>query len=187
MSAPNLAEILRLPGKLSHSPTDLTTAYPHGGTALGTCGRVALRPISTPFVVTGWEFGGAAVDVVQGGPGWTLDATLREWDPDALGILFPCYATGAQGGATLQLRAQTAASRAGIVVGASFSRVVVFTPDGTDDLPLILIRRAVPAIVETAEMALRGNTDAGIAVRWYATPDSSARIADVGRRRELTL
>lgn len=187
MSAPDLSKILRVPGRLSHSPTSLSTDYPHGGTALGTVGALDLLPIDTPFVVTAEEFGGSPVDAVSGGPFWVLDGVLREYDADALAILFPCYAAGARGGPTVQIRATTSGTRAGQRLGASLSRVIVFTPDAVDDYPLVVIRRAVPAIQDTARLAFRGNDPAGLPVRWYATPDSSARIADWGPRRDLTL
>jgi hypothetical protein len=187
MSTPDISKVLRLPGRLSHTPTSLATAYPHGGTALGTVGSLDLVPRETPFAVTAEEWGGTPSEFVSGGTIWLLEAKLREFDADALSILFPGYASGARGGPTLQIRAATNASRAGQNLGALLSRVLVFTPDAVDDFPLVIFRRAVPAIAESAKLAFRGNEAGTIACCWYATPDSNAKIADVGRRRDLTL
>ena len=178
MSAPDVANILRLPGKLSHSPTSLTTAYPHGGTALGTVGRRRWRPMLPPFVVTAWEWGGAPLPRRD---------ELREFDADALAALLPQYAAGAQGGPTLKLKANVDATRAGISLGTSLGKVVVFTPDGLDDLPLVLFRRGIPAAADDVSFALSGAESGALKFRWYATPDSAGLVADVGMRRDLTL
>lgn len=186
MTAPDVSAILRLPGKLSHTPTDLTSAYPHGGTALGTFGKVEWVPRTPPFVITAWEWGGAPTEVIECGSEWMLSGELREWDKDALSALFTSYAAGAQGGPVLKLRANVNGTRAGAVAGDR-SKVLVFTPDGVDDLPVVLFRRAVPSIDDQIRAALRGNASAQLAVRWYVTPDSSGYMADVGMRRDLTL
>lgn len=187
MSTPDVANILRLPGKLSHSPTSLATAYPHGGTALGTVGRRRWRPMIPPFVVTAWEWGGAPCEVIQGGGAWVLEGELREFDADALAALLPQYAAGAQGGPTLKLKANVDATRAGVSLGTSLGKVVVFTPDGLDDLPLVLFRRGVPAPADDVSFALSGAESGALKFRWYATPDSAGLVADVGMRRDLTL
>ncbi len=187
MSTPNLSAILRMPGRLSHSPTDLSLSYPHGGTAIGAVGKVDLRPLDPPFLVTAEELGGAPIELIDGGARWVLDAELREFDADALAALFPFYAAGARGGATLKHTANTDGQRAGLAVGASLSVVLVFTPDSPDDHLFAIFRRAVPAIQETAVLALRANASTGIAVRWYAMPNSSFRAFDFGRRRDLVL
>lgn len=187
MSAPDLANILRVPGRLSHSPTDLSTAYPHGGTALGAVGKATLRPIEPVFAVTGEEVGGAPVELISGGARWVLDVELREYDADALAVLFPFYAAGARGGPMLKFTANASGQRAGQVLGTALAVLLVFTPDSPDDHQFLLLRRAVPAIQETAALALRGNASGTFAARWYATPDSSWRVFDHGRRRELTL
>lgn len=187
MSAPDLANLLRVPGRLSHTPTDLSTAYPHGGTALGAVGKVDLRLLDPPFLVTAEEIGGAPVEVIEGGARYVLDAELREFEAAALAAIFPFYAAGAKGGPTLSHTATTSGQRAGLAIGSALSFVLVFTPDNPDEHPFLIFRRAVPAIQETAMLALRGNASFGIATRWYATPDSSWRTINFGRRRDLTL
>lgn len=190
MSTPNVANLLRVPGRLSHTPTSTTTlraAYPHGGTALGTVGRLNLRPTATPFPLTAEEWGGRVVDLIDGGAGWVLDAELREWDADALAALFPFYATGAQGGPSLSFTVTSSSHRAGKIVGDSLSRVLVFTPDAPDHHPVLVARRAVPAVQESALLALRANETVGIAVRWYLTPDANGKVFDFANRRDVTL
>jgi len=189
MSAPDVGSILRVPGRLSYGPTNtasLQTDYPHGGTALGLVGEVAIRPVDPVFVETAQEWGGAPVDLLEGGPRWVLDFKLRELEASALGAIFPCYAAGTFGGPVLKYVANGAV-RPGFRVGTVVSVVLVFTPDSPDDYPMLLVRRAVPAVQETALLALRGNLGVSIPARFYATPDTNKAVFDYGVRRELVL
>lgn len=187
MTAPNVSKMLRIPGKLSHSPTSLATAYPHGGTALGTV-SVALRFVEPTFLVTAEEWGGCVVELIDGGLQPVLDVEIREVaDPDSLAAVFPCYAAGAAGGPTLVYSVDSTAHRAGRRIGDTLSRVLVFTPDNVEEHPWIIFRRAVPALRESVEMTLRGNSTAALRVLWYATPDSNKKVLDWGRRRDLVL
>jgi hypothetical protein len=188
VSTPDISKIFSVPGRLSHSPTSLSTAYPHGGTAIGSVGKFTPYPRDPSFPLRAVEWGNAVYDVVEGGHDWVFTAELREvLDADALAAIFPCYAAGASGGPILTVRAGTDSQRAGVVLGASFSRVVLFTPTAEDDHPWLIIRRAVPAIQATAELALRGNDELRWPVMWYATPDSNKAVLDFGLRRDLTL
>ena len=186
MSTPTVGRILSVPGRLSHTPTSLATAYPHGGTALGTCGRVSLRPYTYAMPITAEEFGGVPSDFLYGGEGWVLEATLREIDDlDALSILFPIYVAGAAGGPILRANAYSGV-RAGTYLG-DLAKVIVFTPDNPDDHQWLIVRRAVPLIDETAMLAFRANEDLGIPVMWSCTPDSVGRQIEYGKRRDITL
>lgn len=185
MTAPNPANLLRVPGRLSHSPSSLGT-YPHGGTALGLA-SVTFRPRESVFVQTAVEWGGIPVELIDQGPAWTLDAMMREWDADSLAALFPCYAAGRSGGPILKYTADSTVHRAGRKVGTTLGKVVVFTPDSPAEHPWLILRRAVPAIQETAEMAMRANTTVTLPVRWYATPDGNRDVFDWGQLRDLTL
>lgn len=188
MSTPDISNVFSVPGRLSHSPSDLSTAYPHGGTAIGTVGKLTPYPRDPAFPLRAVEWGNAVYDVVEGGNDWVVTAELREvLDADALAAIFPCYTTGRSGGPILKVKAGTDAQRAGVVLGTAFSRVVVFTPDSPDQHPWLILRRAVPAIQATAELALRGNDELRWPVMWYATPDANKDVLDFGLRRDLTL
>ena len=50
--------ILRIPGRLCVGPTDLTTAFPHGGTALGVTRALEFRFGYRTYNATAEEFGG---------------------------------------------------------------------------------------------------------------------------------
>ncbi len=146
MSTPDISNVFAVPGRLSHTPTSTATlqqAYPHGGTAIGAVGRVTPYPRDPAFPLRAVEWGNAVYDVVEGGHDWVITAELREvFDADALAAIFPCYAAGASGGPVLSVNAGTDAQRAGILLGTTFSRVVVFTPDSPDEHPMLILRRA---------------------------------------------
>lgn len=185
MSVPSVSGLLAVPGRLSHTPTSLSTAYPHGGTAIGTCGHVNLRPYTFALPITAEEFGGSPSDFVYGGEGWVLEATLREFDADALSMMFPIYVAGAQGGPVLRADANSSV-RAGSLLG-DLAKVIVFTPDNADDHPWLIVRRAVPMIDETAMIALRASEEVGVSFLWSCTPDSDGKQFELGKRRDLTL
>jgi hypothetical protein len=184
---PDVSRILRVPGRLSHTPVSLATAYPHGGTALGTVARARARPVDPAFVETAQEYGGAPVDLIEGGPRWVLDFELRDvQDAAALSAVFPCYVAGRSGGPVLKFNAGGSV-RAGFRVGTLLSFVLVFTPENEDAHPWLILRRAVPAVQETAALALAGNLSPVLPVRFYATLNSAKDVFDWGRRRDLTL
>ena len=187
MATPDISKLLRIPGRLSHTPTSLASAYPHGGTAIGTVGSVDFRLNAAPFEVTAQEWSGAVIDLIETTPRPVFDFTLREvLDIAALAAMFPCYVVGAQGGPILKFNV-AGAVRGGFKIGASLSFVVVFTPDSPDDHPFLILRRAVPAIQESAVLAFRGSQEVGIPLRFYATPNSTKDVFDFGLRRDLTL
>jgi len=186
MSTPNVENLLRIPGRFSHSPTSLSTAYPHGGTAIGTCEGVDFALGQGHVPITGEEYGGQPVDAVYCGEFPRIYATLMEFDPDALAALFPCYLAGASGGPSLTVDVNSSV-RAGSRLG-DLAKVVVFTPDSPDATqPWLLARRAVPMIDQTIRLAQRGNVSWGAPVMWMLTPDTSARVYNYAARRDITL
>lgn len=186
MSTPNVANLLRVPGRFSHSPTNLSLPYPHGGTAIGTCEGVDFAPVQIHRPITGEEYGGQQVSGVYCGEQPRIYATLMEYDADALAILFPCYVAGTSGGPSLTVDVNSSV-RAGSRLD-DLARVLVFTPDSPDSTqPWLLARRAVPMIDEAIRIAQRGNVSWGAAVVWALTPDTSGRVYNYAARRDITL
>ncbi len=44
MGTTDVSQVLRVPGRLCINPTNLATAWPHGGTGLGVVGSSVLEP-----------------------------------------------------------------------------------------------------------------------------------------------
>lgn len=186
MTTPNVANMLRVPGKLVHSPSTLSGSFPYGGTGLGVFTSVTIQPVQLHCPIVAEEYGGVQTDAVYGGEQMRLVATLREFDADSLGTIFPCYAAGNSGGPTL-VGDVDGSARAGSRLG-SLAKVLLFAPDSPDaGGPWLLARRALPLVNETAAMALRGNETWGVSVMFALTPDSSGRQFSIGARRDITL
>ena len=186
MTTPNTGNMLRVPGKLVHTPTTLSGAFPYGGTGLGVCTSISVLPVQLHAPITAEEYGGVQTDAVYGGEQMRLIATLREFDADSLAAIFPCYAAGTAGGPTL-VGDVDGSARAGSRLG-SLAKILLFAPDSPDaGGPWFLARRALPLVAETAQMALRGNETWGVPVVWALTPDSSGRQFSIGARRDIAL
>ncbi len=94
MASTDLPSVLQVPGRLVVAPTNLSAAYPYGGTELGAVHRIAVRRVAASFDVMATEYGGAVVETIQGGENWALAATLRQYDDDAVSTVFPNTALG---------------------------------------------------------------------------------------------
>lgn len=186
MATPSPCNIAQVWGRLSHSPTDLSLAYPHGGTAIATCDKPTVFWTQEPFEIRSHAFGGAVSDVIYAGEDCILKTELREiLDPAALAAIFPIYTTGLLGGVVLRADANSAA-RSGTLLGA-LAKVIVFTPFNIDKHPFLIVRRGVPALQETAKLVFSSMEEARIPVQWYMTPDSNGKQYEFGKRTEITL
>ncbi len=186
MTTPNVRDLLFIPGRLSHSPSSLTSAYPHGGTALGLTRGLAIKLNSSydpEAVIEAEEYGGEITDAIQQGEGASVSCVLHSWDADALSKIFPNTAAGT----TTQKRQVSAPGsvRAGSRL-SSRSIVLVFTPDNPDHHPMFILRRALPALQTAQEINLRLDREAGIAAVFLGIRDTSGRLYDFGMRHDLS-
>lgn len=192
MADANVRDILRVPGRLYINPSDITAAPPFGsGTAIGLTRDVEFRMGLRTGVVTAEEWGSAPVEVVHSGEAAVLACVLREWDDDAIALVFPNTGAGAlSGNATVLGRSFGAGvNRAGYLLSAQ-SAVLLFAPlslDGTPAHPMVIVRKAIPMVEETAMLQMSLAEELGMGVVFQAIPDSSGRLYDVGARDDLTL
>jgi len=181
MSKPNVRDILTVPGRLSVGPTDLLAPYPHGGTALGIVLETVLI-LDVPYQSIIAEEYGERVEGIVTGQGCALGFLLRGWDFDTLDLIFPNVAAGAASG-----RARISAPGT-IRPGEPMSNrsvVLLFTPDDIDRHPMFLMRRALPAVRETAEIALRLDQEYGVPAIFVGIRDTSGRLYEVGLAHDL--
>ena len=191
MASPNVRNILRLPGRLVAAPTNLLAAYPHGGVELGVVRDVEFRPGIKASLVTAEEYGGVVTEAIYAGEAPILACVLRSFDNDLIERLFlntsVPVVSGASGDRIILGRASGAGvNRAGTLRDAS-AIVLLFTPKNVDMHPMVLIRRAIPMVEETAALALSLSQELGLGLVFYCAPDSSGRTYDVGKRQDLTL
>lgn len=186
MSAGNVARTLRAPGRLVINPTDLTLAFPYGGTEVGKTRLVVLRNLSPSlFRVTSEGLGGEPTDILEGPPHYVFACFLRGWDDDAVRMFFADnYVQGAASGHAL-LR-EPGARRSG---SSALGRAVrlLYVPDDPVGAPAMLAYRAVPDWDDNAELAFQRRDELGIPLLAELVRGASGKILEVGRVADLTL
>src|SRR5688500_3826453 len=94
MATANVRNILRLRGRLCFNPTNLATAFPHGGTALGLTRSGVFHLGMKTVLNEAEEWGGIVSKAWYAGEKPFLAAVLREFDNDAIGAVFPNTGAG---------------------------------------------------------------------------------------------
>src|SRR3972149_495263 len=97
MVAPNARSIIRVPGRLIADPTDLSAAYPYGGTELGIVRDAEFRFGVKTKLVTAEEWGGQVVEGFYAGESCVFIAVMRGYDNDMIGQVFMSTGLGASG------------------------------------------------------------------------------------------
>jgi len=182
MSAPVAQHIDHVPGYLCADPTDLSAAFPHGGTALGVCRDQRFRPGTRHFPVVAEEFG-QVVEGVYVGQSGVFVAVMRQLDDDMLLKMFRGAAAGTSGRTLVGADETDDADRAGIAP----TPVVLYFSPLSDTQPGIILYRAVPLVDQAAEINGRLDDDVGTAVMFLATPDDQGRSYAIGLRGDLSL
>ncbi len=177
----------RISGRLCKDPTDLSLAFPHGGTDLGAIrsGVFAFNEISQEIISE--ELGATPVDYLWQGHRASLSLVLREWDNDALTELFPNLATGASGKALIRgLRyGSTSDTPPGSLLSDRSSAILVSPRDPIH--PAVLLYEAMPMLSETSGLQMSIGQDFGVAVVFHPLHNASGKQFAVGLLEDLTL
>lgn len=184
MSAIDVARALRVPGRLSFGPSDLTTAWPHGGTGLGFAAQIRVEYRPTAAEVTGEEFDGGVVALLQGREDLRIFASLRDADNDAIA---QCFLNSAAGSVSQHRVWQVGGTNIGGYDWAARAVVLVFTPDAADVHPMVLMKNAVPMVAPEMTAELSIGQPYRNALQFVGLPDTDGVLGYVGRRKDLTL
>lgn len=192
MGTLDVRAIRRVPGRLAFGCTDLTLAWPHGGTGIGATRDLIATRFGAGYQVAIEAYGGEPVEFIEPGEAWGIGGRIRTFDDDALGKAFANTATGAV--SQHKVVSAPGSVRAGNWMSAR-SFVCVFTPEGAThavsatapdvDAPCIVLYRCLPVMGDPLEIALTRQDDAGIRFAWIGIRDSSGRIMAFGRRSDL--
>ena len=171
-----------VPGQLAVNCTDFSTAFPHGGTALGEVTDAALVIYNPKQTITAEEHGIEPYEVIDGGMSWSLACMLREWNKDAYAQFFLNSGTGAtSGNATIEHPDTN-------VAGYSYSdreAVFAFSPYNLKSHPIVVFYAGMPMLNDTSElaMALGGGSSTmwGVPVVILGRRDGSERMIYCGR------
>lgn len=183
MAAPNVLNVIRGPARLILNPTDLTAAYPYGGTELGLARGCIFEYGTTTHYVTAEEWANRSNAVYCGDAG-AIRCVLRGWDADAIGTVARTYAAGNSGAPTIAPDTNTA-PRAGTQIPGY--KILMAQSESPATMPSVLVYYGLPAIDPEAQLELSRNKEAGTAVRFDAAPDSSGRTYFVGLIGDMTL
>jgi len=173
----------RSPGCLVWTPTDLSIAYPYGGTALGALAQeLEFSPgYRVREEASGEDRGVDRVGVLLLGARPELTAVLAEWSAAALARAFPgCYAAGVL--SALAQATYPGARAAGDWLDETDGGALLYVP--TDDAgapdttqPWLLGRLAVPAYAQGRWVTLGARTARVLEVRFLLLRDPAATAA----------
>ncbi len=184
--ASELDELLRQPGRLCYGPTNLATAFPHGGVSLGPVRDVVAEPGAETEELTEEAFGIEVVEALERGEVWGITATLRGPSPAVMGLFMSGTATGATTGET-SLVFPAAVETAGLRK-SDRAIALLFSPYDTLNGHFVLFPRALPIVDAAARMALSLEIPRELAVVFRATRRTSdTRAVFWGRGEDVTL
>lgn len=182
MSTANANNIIRLKGRLVKNPTNLSTAFPHGGTALGMVREGVFRFGYKSKDITAWEWGNQVVDTLYCGDSAIMSFVIRDYDGDMLDATIPNVSSST----IIGVASGSGLKRAGTLLSVE-AITLLYSPDAVDDHPHILIYKALPMLQETAELQTSLKHEIGIAAMVKAIPDSQKRTYVIGKRNKISL
>jgi hypothetical protein len=173
-------------GFLCIAPTDLTAAFPHGGTALGEVMDAEFRWGFRTSDITAEEYGGQVVGKTYSGESAVFACLLRGFDDDALSTIFPYTAVGTVGHRVVKQDVVTNVTRPGAML-ATRAVKLCFSPRAVDQHRFIVLHRAIPLPDASARLSMRLDDEIGIGVVFQALPGSDGRVYEIGLRKDVTL
>lgn len=188
MATANPRNIRRFRGRLAWNPTDLTTAFPHGGTELGEIRDSIFTFGIQSEEIRAEEWSNVPVEYVYDGSHGALAAVLRSFDDDAISAIFPDTPTGATTGKQI---IRGAVSGSGVTLGgkllSDLSGILAVSPHSPETEEFLVLYNAIPLVDARAQLQYSAGTDVGMAVVFRAAPDASFRQWNIGKRRDLSL
>ena len=185
--------ILRVPGRLAISCTDLNLAWPHGGTGLGAVMDVIFRRYSQDYPITIEEGGGEPVEYLQAGSVYGCVAFARGWDDDVLEAAFQANTGAVSGKSVIDIDSTV---EAGTRL-KSFAKTLVFTPEGSTHAkdptkpdakaPFWVLYSAIPMLDGAPDFALQRTAELGLPLLFMGLRDGSGRILSVGPRADVSV
>lgn len=175
--------LIRAPGRLVISPTDLTAAFPYGGTELGSVRQVTWTRFSVDFAIIAEEFG-MPVEYNQAGEAWGISAFMRGQDDDFVSTLFP----NASAGTVSQHQGYTwpGTNKAGSWRSADGVKLL-FAPFNTTDVNAIILYRGIPLQEDAARMALDWGDEFGVPVVFMGILDTGGNGGQWRRLKDITV
>jgi len=177
MAADDPAKILVQPGRLIWGATDLTAAYPYGGTELGlTRDGVRLTIQQATRDIVAEETGVAIQETIYLGSNVRIEASLYQWDDDALQRVFHNTDTGGTVSEKV-IEIPGDAYNPGSKLSAK-AGVLVFSPTDTTNNKVILLRKAIPMSPASIGIDFSVGKDSILPVVFVGLPDLTIGTGD---------
>jgi len=184
MSTADSRTILRVAGRLCKDPTDLSAAFPHGGTALGLVASVEFTPVMARAEIRAEEYGGEIIEIVEQAERVVFVCVARGYDSDMLSTIFRDTATGSGTGGLVVTNDST---RRGGELGSASTVKLLYSPKDTEQHPALLIYKAVPLTDPTIQLQMSIGEELGVAAVFTGIRDGSGRLYQWGRLEDLTV
>lgn len=182
MAAPDGDTSVLSAGRLAYGCSDLSAAWPHGGTGLGLIGQVFLFPQRRWAALT-FEETNSTGEVLWLGGDLTVSLTAEGWDEAAQAVLNPN--TASSSGRTI-VEWPGSDYTAGAPITALSN--VVFTPWDTTNGKGFVIYRAVAVPDLNQALAFAAGRFLEVPAVLIAVPgDSSDRLGKLGKFSDLSL
>lgn len=181
MAANDVNKVLLLGGSLVRDPTNLSAAYPHGGTELGVLSDGHVVPYFKTSSVKGAEdkHSNQTVETVYLGESWVFGVTLRQFDSDAVGAVFP------NKGTTGPQKKAASSVKPGYRLSNRSMRLL-FVPTNASH-PAILLYRVLPMIKETDELHTRAISEFAFQALFECIPDTNGNVHAMDLLSNLSL
>lgn len=171
-------ETFNVQGFICHSPTDLSAAFPHGGTEIGLFGQMIFKVTPTRAEITAEEYANQTVEIIEGAENVVVAASLREFNATAIGLLFPGLASG---GPSRTMTTQRGA------LGSARGKKILLSPLSSEDQPALLLYRAVPLVDEALSLSYHLDEEWGIGAVFLGLPDATGRLYAMNTLDKLAL
>lgn len=182
MGTPLAREVMRLAARLVATPTDLTAAYPYGGTELAAWARVEVRLYRASAELIAEEWQAMPFDTVGASSRATVSAQLRQWDADALSRLFP----SGEFSTTTELLSRTATDRRGELGSARAIKLLIAARDA-EYQSSFYIPLAIPLEEEQVRMMYSPAEEWRLPAVFMGIPDATGRCYQKGPLWRMTL
>ncbi|MAH48800.1 hypothetical protein CMI37_23435 [Candidatus Pacearchaeota archaeon] len=184
MTAGAIARVIRAPGRVVVDPTNLSNAYPHGGTEVGKSQAFVLTSLASPPFRVECEGLGDASDVLEQPKDFAASVVLRGWDDDAVAQFHSDgYAVGGKSGHAVDI--EPASSPGSTAIGRAC--IILYVPDDIIHVPALLLYRAIPYWPEATDIAYERGTEFGLPVAFVCIRNAAGKILQRGIFADLSL
>lgn len=189
MAAPDLSLIVRAAVRMCINPTDLSAAWPHGGTELGALRGVYAEPGIQHEDIVAEEWGVEVVESVYLGQSWVIGVLLRQPDDDLYTTMFPATAVGASSGDRILTQEADDSHRAGSLASAKAVKVLLAPRDlrAGSNAQYVLFHRALPMVEQSARLRFALQSELAVPALFRAIRATDGRTYQVGKLEDLEL